>query len=221
MKFINSFLLLCLLLTNYNYSQIKEENLSTVPKSTTIKINLLDLPGIKNEKSSWEISYELRILDEESNYYAVKAGKFKADSTEKVGEIIGKGNFTKKELWNKKNLEITQVIPFDEATQEKLRNQPKNPINLATAVLDEKTVKLAKEQERSSQIFLFYGTAIIYDANLKKNIIIPLTWTYRFATYPDAKFEMTLKINPDGTYSAKRVLPQNFQNSIITTTTKQ
>ena len=69
--------------------------------------------------------------------------------------------------------------------------------------------KLLQEQEIKFQIFKFYSVLNIYDAKLKKNIMIPVSQEWDFANYPDARFGFKIEINSDGGYSWKTSLPAN------------
>jgi hypothetical protein len=198
--------LLCLL-SSAVYSQkrrlqiIKKAAAVTVPKEATIVVNFLDLPGKENEKSSWEVSYELRIIDEKSYLEAVKMGKLKQMSLdeEKSGDFIAKSSFRKINLSQAGNRQVILKIPFDEKMQEKL-----------------------KATQKLKQVFLFYSSAIVFDGKLKKNIIIPLSWIWRYEIYPDAKFGMELKIeentSEDGySYSRKTFLPEKLPKGYFVT----
>lgn len=190
------------------------------PQAATIGIKLIDLPGAEFAKSTWETAYELRIINQDGYYAAIKAGKLKQmdGSEEKLGNLIYKGSFTKKELGKKENRELILTIPFDDEIKERLKKEPKDRVNLSTATPDKETVEKIKEQKKNAQVFLFYANALIYDAKLKKNKIIPLSWIWKFSDYPDADFAMTLEIKKDGGYSRNLVLPADLKNSKIITT---
>jgi hypothetical protein len=164
------------------------------PQEATIVVDFLDLPGRENEKSSWEVSYELRIIDEKSFVEAANAGKLKqmAIDEEKSGDFIAKNSFKKMNLSQAENRQVILKIPLDEKTRGKL-----------------------KSAQKLGQVFLFYSSALIFDGRLKKNIIIPLSWIWRYEVYPDARFGMELKIeesmSDDGySYSRKTFLPEKL-----------
>lgn len=198
MKKICAFAVLLGLFSLCVYSQkrsrtiIKKNVPVKVSKDATIIINFLDLPGVENDKSSWEVAYELRIIDGNSLVNATKTEKLKEMSIEeeKVGDFIGKGSFRKENLSQIVNRRVVLQIPFDEKIQEKLKNVG----NLR-------------------QEFLFYGSAIVFDGKLKKNIIVPLGWVWRYEIYPDAKFgmEFSVETNENGySYSRKTFLPDKL-----------
>ncbi|CAN5772837.1 hypothetical protein BH20ACI4_BH20ACI4_19740 [soil metagenome] len=203
MKKICGLLVLLHFLTAVASSQTRppETNKTTVtetPQEATVVVNLLDLPGRNNEKSSWEFSYELRIIDQKLFSEAAKNGKLKqmAIDEEKSGDLIGKNSFRKENLSQPENRRVVLKMPLDNATREKL-----------------------KAAQKLKHIFLFYGTALVFDGKLKKNIVVPLSWIWRSEVYPDAKFGIEFKIeesSSDEGYSYSRTtavpekLPKNF-----------
>jgi hypothetical protein len=64
-------------------------------------------------------------------------------------------------------------------------------------------IKLLKEREIKSQVFMFYPVINIYDAKLKRNFIISYPQSWGFEKYPQAQFEIKVEINSDGSYSVK------------------
>lgn len=174
----------------------KTSELSTdkTPKEATVFIELLDLPGIKDTNSKWEMSYELRVIDRKSSFEAIQSGKLKFMEIdgEKVGDIIAKGSFKKQNLSQAANRKVSLTIPFDENIREKLKNQSKTP-----------------------RQFLFYASALVFDGKLKKNIVVPLSWVWNYEFYPDAKFGMNFKVEEDTTeggyaYSTNTFLPEKL-----------
>ncbi|HEY0428721.1 MAG TPA: hypothetical protein VGC76_13150 [Pyrinomonadaceae bacterium] len=215
MKLLNSFLLIVVFFVSSSFLQTKVEPLKNSPQTASIQINLVNLPGVDNEKTKWEISYELRIISQKEEYQAVKAGKLKQMETEeKIGLLVGKGSFSKNLLSKNENRQFKSNLSLTDEIRERLKNQPASQINLAAAVMDEKTIALVKEQENKSQVFLLYATALVYDAKLKKNIIIPLNRVMPFSNHPDANFEMSLKIEDNGTYSVNLIVPTNTTSGI-------
>lgn len=178
--------------------ETKKTTVTQTPTEAVIAINLLDLPGKNDKKSSWEFSGELRIIDKKSFLEAAKNGKLKqmAIDEEKSGELIGKSSFKKENLSAPENRRVVLNIPFDDANRKKL-----------------------SASEASKPVFLFYGTTLVYDAKLKKNIVIPLDWIWYFEVYPDAKFGMDFIVKEsagDEGYSYSRntfvpeILPEGF-----------
>jgi hypothetical protein len=177
-----------------------------IPRAATVEIVLLKAPGINDEGSRWEIAYEFRIINQADDWQAWKQGKFKAGGGERVGELIKEGS-VKETLRSPANRKVVFKIPFSPEIQERLRNQPREQVKTTPGQITPEEIRLLKEQEMKRQIFLFYPVINIYDAKLKKNIIIPASRTWTFAEYPEARFEITVEINDDGSYRAKSSLP--------------
>ncbi len=73
------------------------------------------------------------------------------------------------------------------------------------------------------QVFVMYANVLVYDAKLKKNIIVPFNWVLpfaHFAHFPGANFQMTFQIEENGEFARSMVLPEKSKNS-FTITTKQ
>lgn len=151
---------------------------SAAPNAASIKIDFLGSPGIGLAETTWEMSYELRMLDEAAFESAVAAGKLKKmDITDdKLGVKLASGNFNKSSLADAANRTQMVSIPFSEETRKKLGGM------------------------KNRQVFLFYGAAAIYDAKLKKSIAIPLSWAWLSEVYPQAKFGMGFKVEEDPEY---------------------
>ncbi len=62
MKTLCTVIFAVLLLAFGASAQVKKEEPNAALKAATIKITLLDLPGVNIEKSKWEAAYELRII---------------------------------------------------------------------------------------------------------------------------------------------------------------
>lgn len=177
-----------------------------IPKMAVVEITLLRAPGINDGGSRWEIAYEFRIASEAALWEAGKQGKFKAGSEERVGELI-KGGGVKKMFRSPDNRRVVFQIPFGSEIQERLRNQPRDRVKIRPGRISPEDIKLSKEQEMRAQAFLFYSVIEIYDAKLKKTIMIPASRTWDFDTYPQARFEIKVEINNDGSYSVNSSLP--------------
>jgi hypothetical protein len=170
-----------------------------IPKVATVEIILVKAPGINDEGSRWEIAYEFRIINQADEWQAWKQGKFKGGSTERTGELIKEGTI-KGTLQSPANRQIILKIPFSPEIQERLKEQPQNLLKTTPNQITPEEIKLLKEQELKSQVFLFYSVIHIYDAKLKKNLIIPASRTWPFYDYPVARFEIKIEINDDGSY---------------------
>src|ERR1700674_2154474 len=115
------------------HSKAPQSVARTTPKVATIKIRLLNLPGVNDAASRWETAYELRIANEETYYEANHQGKLKPASHERVGELIAKGTFIRKSLKQLKNRSIVLQVPLNTEIQERLKDQPKDRVNLTAA----------------------------------------------------------------------------------------
>ncbi|HUQ32718.1 MAG TPA: hypothetical protein VM095_11395 [Pyrinomonadaceae bacterium] len=173
-----------------------------VPKAATVKIVLLNAPGMNDEGSKWEIAYEFRIANEITLWKAWKQGQSNGGSDQRVGELIKEGAI-KAKLRPSKNCEVVFHIPFSPEIQERLRNQPRERVKTLSGQRTPEEIRLLKEQEIKSQVFLFYTVINIYDAKLKKNLIIPVSRSWNFDSNLQAQFEIKVEINSDGSYSVK------------------
>jgi hypothetical protein len=186
----------------------RQQSLSEkAPTSAIIEVALVNAPGINDESSKLEIAYQLRITNESTFYEALNQGKFKPGSEERVGELVREASVVKKPLRSLKNREVVFRIPLRPEIRERLRNQPKDRINLRAASANSENIRLSREQEKSAQVFLFYSTLNVYDASLKRNIIIPVWRTWMFNNYPEARFEIIIEISSDGGYRVTTPLP--------------
>lgn len=215
-------LLLILIFSISIFSQDNKIKSNVVPKTTTVKFSLLDLPGVKDDASKWEISYELRLITEKERYEAGKKDKLKQmENNEKLGVLVSKGNFAKSVLSESRNREVVFNTSISKEIQERLRNEPKNRVNLGEVKLTDEVIKKSKEDEAKAQVFLLYANAIVYDAKLRKNVIVPLSRILPFARHPKANFEMTLRVTENGNYISDVVLPETPTLNSITKTIKQ
>lgn len=221
MKLSAKVLTLIFLLSSLYFAQAKissADSDSKIFKTTEIKINFLDLPGKDLKASKWEIAYELRIIENAELMEAVKAETFKYmnEDKQRFGEVIDKGSFTRTNLIDEKNRTVTLNFPLDENVQIHLKKHfaARVPANVE---YDDSTKDLFKKQENDSQLFLFYATALIYDAKLKKNIITPFSWILPVRRNPDGKFEMYLEIEADGGIRKGVIVPGKEKSKTIVT----
>ncbi len=102
MKILYVIFLLILFSAFNAFPQVKKEESNIAPKAATIKISLLELPGVNLEKSKWEVAYELRIASQKELDDASTDGRLTLNAEQKLGEFIAKGSFTKNILSKKK-----------------------------------------------------------------------------------------------------------------------
>jgi hypothetical protein len=204
-----------LLLNNVLSQELKSGQLPPpqVPKAATIEIVLLSAPGLDDDASKWEIAYEFRIINEAADEAAYFENRKQGKPEARVGELINEADL-KKPLRPSENHSFVFEIPFSPDIQERLKDQPKERIELPRPGTAE-AMKLSKEQEPKFQIFKFYSVINIYDARLNKNILIPVNQGWDFANYPDARFGFKIEIKDDGSYQWKTTLPANTRSPVI------
>lgn len=168
------------------------------PNVVAIKFTLLNSPGITDEGSRWETAYELRIANEEAYYEASRQGKFKGGSQERVGELIAQGSFTRKLLRLLKNRSIVLQVPLTRQIRERLKNQPKDRVKLTAATATADNIRLSREHEKKGQVFFFYSIANIYDAKLKKNVVVPINRIWMFGWHRDGEFKLEFEVTENG-----------------------
>ena len=220
------FVSLTILLLALNiFSQVKKEESKNALENATIKITLLNLPGVNLEKSKWEMSYELRITNRKQVSDATTNGRLEdLNAIPKLGEFVAKNSFTKNDLSKKENREAAFTIPLDKKMQERLAGDLENQVKFdELAAQDKITPELSAERQMKTQYFVMYGNILVYDAKLKKNIVVPFDWIMpftRFSHLPGANFEMSFEIKENGDVNKKVVLPERTQKS-MTITIKQ
>jgi hypothetical protein len=222
MKILLTAFLTVLLFAVGGFSQIKKEDSNAALKAATLKITLLDLPGLNLEKSKWELAYELRIASEKELFDAMTNGRLDLNPDKKLGEFVAKSSFTKNALSKKENREAFLTIPLDAKIQEKLATELEM-LNKSAAAPNKNTPEALRERQLKTQHFLMYANILVYDAKLKKTIVIPFDWGFpfaRFAHFPGANFQMTFQIKENGDVTKSIVLPEKTKNS-KTITVKQ
>lgn len=223
-NFYTVFLIILIFALN-NFAQVKKEESNAALENAKIKITLLDLPGVNLGKSKWEMGYELRIANEKQLFDAMTNGRIEdLNAIPKLGEFINKGSFTKNDLSNKENREAVLTIPLDKKIQEMLAGELESLVKFNDLVAQNKNTRESlMERQMKTQNFVMYANILVYDAKLKKNIIIPFNWIMpftRFSHLPGANFEMTFEIKEDGGLEKRIVLPERAKKS-MTITTKQ
>ncbi|MDX6574633.1 MAG: hypothetical protein QOE96_586 [Blastocatellia bacterium] len=155
-------------------------SLQKVPRSGIVSLHLIKAPGLNLPGSKWEIAYELRMLPE-SRLFQERA-KLDDRSTEHAGDLVKKGTLAKS-LSSSNGQTMLLEIPFDTATLDKLKNQPAD--------------RLAPGHETEAQTFVFYSIISVHDSKLKKTLTIPVSRTWDFANFPEARFEINIEISDD------------------------
>ncbi|MDQ1640209.1 MAG: hypothetical protein QOF62_3548 [Pyrinomonadaceae bacterium] len=177
-----------------------------IPKTATVEIVLLNAPGINDAGSNWEIAYEFRIATEAALWQVWKERQLGTVSAARVGELIKEGG-VKKILVFPENRKILFQIPLSPEIQERLRNQPRDLVEISPGKVSPEAIKLSREQEMRSQVFLFHPIISVYDAKLKKTIMIQYPQAWGFASHLQARFQIKVDIHDDGSYSVNTSLP--------------
>jgi hypothetical protein len=185
-----------------------------IPTAATIEIVLLTAPGIDDEGSKWEIAYEFRITNEAAIEAAYFAARKQGKPEGRVGELIQQAD-VRKPLRSPENHKFVFEIPLSPEIQERLRNQPKEHLKVAPGPITPESYKASKDQDTQFQIFKFYSVISVYDARLKKNILIPVNQEWTFAKYPDARFGFKIEINNDGEPGWKTNRPANSSSPVM------
>lgn len=204
------------------FPQVEKAESTAALKAATIKITLLDLPGANLEKSKWELAYELRIASEKELFDAMTNGRLDLNADKKLGEFVAKSSFTKNALSKKENREAFLTVPLNAKIQEKLASELEM-LGKSAAPNKNAAETPLPERRLKTQNFLIYANILVYDAKLKKDIVVPFDWVLpfaRFAHFPGANFQMTFQITEKGEYARSMMLPEKSKKS-LTITTKQ
>ena len=185
-----------------------------IPTAATVEIVLLTAPGIDDEGSKWEIAYEFRIINEAANETAYFAARKQGKPEGRIGELIKEADVGKP-LRSAENHKFVFAIPFSPEIQARLRNQPREHPKIAPGPITPESYKASKEQDTQFQIFKFYSVINVYDARLKKNILIPVNQEWTFAKYSDARFGFKIEIDSDGGASWKTSQPANSSSPVM------
>lgn len=198
-RYLSLILTIVLPLVTHGVSRIQGQSaLEEVPKAATVEVYLLKAPGIDDDRSRWEIAYEFRIANDKTIFDERK--KLTEGSGERVGELIKEGAI-KQPLKSAENRKAVFQVPFSPEIRERLRNHPREQLKISSGNLTPEVAKLVDEMEMRSQTFLFYTIISVYDARLKRNIIIPTLRSWSFGAFPEARFEIKIEINSEGGYS--------------------
>lgn len=177
-----------------------------VPKIATVEI-MLNAPGIASPESNWEIAYELRLASDAVLWQASKQRQ-NGNGRERVGDLIKEGG-VKKTLRLPQDQKMVFQIPLNPDIQERLRNQPRAPVKIPSGTPSPEEIKLLSEQEMLRQSFQFYSVINIYEGKLKRKFIVPASFSWPYADHPQARFEIKVELNSDGSYNVKTPLPKN------------
>jgi hypothetical protein len=186
---------------------------TSVPRLASVEVSLLKAPGLNMRDSRWEIAYEFRITNEIGLWEATQRRRLNGPGEKRIGALIKEGSVAHL-LTSPADHKFVLQIPFTTAALEKLRQQPQTRINLTATTATAENIKLNKEQEVKSQVFIFSAVVRVHDAKLNKTMTIPIDREWDFANFPDARFEITIEINGPDSFSVNSSRVKNAGNSI-------
>ena len=153
--------------------QDSDNSLST-PRQVTLFFELQDFPGRDTAGSTWEVSYQWRIADQQDfNQWSANGENPSEQAT--LGILLSKQSFARRNLSNSANRRFNISIPVKGDLLERLRNAG---------------------QRR--QIVWLDATVRIHDAKLGTDVVKKVTpvWGPRF--YRDGISSVRIDITPDG-----------------------
>lgn len=183
------------------YSSAQTDVSTQIPSSAVIRFTLDKAPGLGMPKTKWDVSYELRLTTEAELWTASLSGKSKSE-TVRIGDLVKQGTTTPA-IASPDEKTLVIEIPFDKSIQERLRIQPNTRFNITASTVNAENVARLKEQERRSQVFMLYTVVNVHDAKLKKRVVMPISRGWDFADHRDARFNISIEISDDSTYSWK------------------
>ena len=170
-----------------------------VPSFAVVDFVLVDLPGKLDKASTWDVSFELRLINETARHQAMKAGKLKQmQDEEKIGELVYQGSFSGKPTVNPEDRRVTINIPLTADVRAKLLNEPKDRIDLTRVKIDPQVIAQSRAEEAKAQVFLLYANAIVFDAKSKKTTIVPMGQVLSFRQNPSLKFVRAITVTENG-----------------------
>jgi hypothetical protein len=198
--------LLLLPLAAPGFSQ-QRENVSSsatkAPSVATIEIFLIDAPGINDETSRWEINYKFGMTTEALLFEAHKRG-----DDDRIGDLIKEGSI-QRPLKPKENRKIILRFPLNAEIQKLLTDQPSMPDQTSM------TIEQSRDYEKHAQNFSFHSIVEIYDARLQRKVILPIGGAWPYVSYPDARFEINIKIDAKGDHVVNYPRPKGGSKTEI------
>lgn len=145
-----------------------------IPKEAVISIELDDLPGRNSEGSYWEVSYELRIVDQNSFIKWSEGGEDpKAQSN--LGVVISKNSFARRNLSRPENLRFRVAVPLTGALLERFRHAGQN-----------------------KQYVWMDGTVRIHDATLGRDFVTKLGPVWGPKRFITGLYNVHVELSPQG-----------------------
>jgi hypothetical protein len=120
------------------------------PKEAAISIELDELPGRDSAGSYWEVSYQLRIADQDP-FISWSEGGEDPDEQNKLGILISKNSFTRRDLSRPENRRFSVSVPLTGELRARFR-----------------------DAGRRKQYVWMDGVARIHDAKLGRDFVMKL-----------------------------------------------
>lgn len=162
-------------------------------KKIELKINLIT-PGIMEKKSYWKNKYEIRFASiDELDKYRVN-GNLMLNSQNKIGKLVKKGTFKKKNLLKLQNREKLLKVS--------LKRWIRKQITTDTAI--------GKHQ------FILYSKVTVYDEKLNETAISDVNWLFSLSSFPNGDFGLSIEfgknVNNVFTFTREFIYPWKSSN---------
>lgn len=144
------------------------------PKAAAVSIELDELPGSDSPGSYWEVSYQLRIADEDA-FIRWSDGGENPDEQEKLGIVISKNSFTRRDLSRPENRRFTASVPLTGELLERFRGAA-----------------------RRQQHVWMDGMARIHDAKLGRDFFIKLSPAWGPRRFVTGTYNVQLALSEAG-----------------------
>lgn len=147
---------------------------AALPREAVISIELDDLPGRDSEGSYWEVSYQLRIVDQDSFIKWSQSGEDpKVQST--LGMLISKNSFMRRNLSRPENLRFRLAVPLTGALLARFRNA-----------------------DQHKQYVWMDGTVRIHDATLGRDFVTKLGPVWGPKRFTTGLYNVHVEVSPNG-----------------------
>jgi hypothetical protein len=111
MRAVAFVLVLVLALSSASARGARARQAAPAPKEAAITIELDGLPGRDSAGSYWEVSYQLRIADQDP-FISWSEGGEDPDEQNKLGILISKNSFTRRDLSRPENRRFSVSVPL-------------------------------------------------------------------------------------------------------------
>ena len=144
------------------------------PKEATISIELDELPGRDTAGSYWEVSYQLRIADQDA-FIKWSDGGEDPNEQNNLGILISKNSFTRRDLARAENRRFNLPVPLTGALLERFRNAGQH-----------------------KQYVWMDGLARIHDAKLGRDFVMKLGPVWGPKRFTTGVYNVHLELSPAG-----------------------